>query len=45
MSANDGWVYLHMCAVTSSDFHNSNLFSEHLGTHRTLELWPQFIYI
>ena len=22
----------------SSDFHNSNLFSEHLGTHCTLEL-------
>ena len=26
---------------TSSDFHNSNLFSEHLGTHCMLELWPQ----
>ena len=25
----------------SSGFHNSNLFSEHLGTHFTLELWPQ----
>ena len=25
-----------------SDFHNS--FSEHLSTHRTLELWPQPMY-
>jgi len=24
--------------LVSSDFHNSNLFSEHLGTHCTLEL-------
>ena len=24
--------------IGSSDFHNSNLFSEHLGTHCTLEL-------
>jgi len=29
---------------TSSDFHNSNMFSEHLGTHCTLKLWPQPMY-
>ena len=30
--------------ITISDFHNSNLFSEHLGTHCTLELrdWAIF---
>jgi len=27
-----GWMSI------SSDFHNSNFFSEHLGTHYTLEL-------
>ena len=27
-----------------SMIHNSNLFSEYLGTHCTLELWPQPMY-
>ena len=31
-------------ACDSSDFYNSNLFSEHLGTNSTLKLWPQPIY-
>jgi len=29
----------------STDFHNSNLFSEHLKTHCTLELWGYRLFI
>jgi len=38
------WGKIRVLISQASILYNSKLFSEHLGTHCTLELWPQPMY-